>query len=1142
MADINQEARIPVYINDEQAKSALRNLTAETDKWRKKMYEAMAEGDVKGLKKAETEYKKIRQQVAGIKKEAFDVNKVLNNIGSASANDIRKALRMVNREMDNLNRSSSEYGALQKKAQQLRAELYGVNTALKEQRGLFSRFADTVNRYWSVLGGGFGILQLIRGQINKADETFVKFEERVDNLSALTGLEGEQLEWLTQTAKDTSVAVVEGNVRIKQSADAIIDAYTKVGSKRSELLAVKEDLAKVTQEAIILSEAAKTNLDPAVSGLTMALNQFNLGADQSRRVINVLAAGSKAGAADIPYLTEAMEKSGTTANLMKISIEEWAGAIESIAPYYEQASTAGNSFDKVLLKLKEKQIGYVDGVFNLNAALDELEKMYSAGTSSSQIFGVEHSKMGELLVKERENFIKYTQAVTGSNTAIEQASKNTNNETARRAQAQNRLNLLYLEFGEKIAPMLTKGITTSMELLTVAVKYRGILIAITAAMVSYTAAAKLKVFWDNRQREASILAAGAQALFTGNITRATAAMRLFGTAVKLNPLGILITVLTTAASVFFAFRKKTSEATEEVKQFNIEIERTNDLLQQTGALEKRTSVVKNLSKEQLESLKSDLEQQLRAEEDFHAELLAKLKERLSQDEQLRVLYEQRSQAGITQQQKIGIEAQINARQKVLALELEDENNAHKLRLTNLRLYLNNVSAELKRRPNQDAFTQDKESLEAEFRKQQNYLKRRLLAKELTQEEYNQRLYNLELGHLNAMRDLLLQNGEETDQIESQILDKRLSQHRQLEEAREKLLKFMEESSEKMQNDIKDYFNKAGDGAMEAFFGAIDKKRNEYKNIFDQFKLQPEETDDVDVDYILTKYAETEQGKLNELQAKLSARKISEQEYQDEVTRITREAEEKRLGIKMKKAEDAQKLANMGANFVSALMEFELEKAGENEEKKTEIRKKYANIQFLITAAQIVTDTASSIMKGFSELGPIAGAIAAVILGATGAVQLGIANAQRQKIKGFSEGGYTGQGGKYEPAGVVHKDEYVVPQEGLKNPKIRQVIDIIEIARRNNALARLDIRPVVNSLPAPGYSSGGPSSPSQGIGRSVMSGLQNSGFSPADQNQNEILEKLTVAVEHLLKWKPTVYTEDFKKGLDNLSNIERNRRM
>jgi hypothetical protein len=32
------------------------------------------------------------------------------------------------------------------------------------------------------------------------------------------------------------------------------------------------------------------------------------------------------------------------------------------------------------------------------------------------------------------------------------------------------------------------------------------------------------------------------------------------------------------------------------------------------------------------------------------------------------------------------------------------------------------------------------------------------------------------------------------------------------------------------------------------------------------------------------------------------------------------------------------------------------------------------------------------------------------------------------VPGFAEGGYTGKGGKYEPAGIVHKGEVVLPRE------------------------------------------------------------------------------------------------------------------
>jgi hypothetical protein len=45
--------------------------------------------------------------------------------------------------------------------------------------------------------------------------------------------------------------------------------------------------------------------------------------------------------------------------------------------------------------------------------------------------------------------------------------------------------------------------------------------------------------------------------------------------------------------------------------------------------------------------------------------------------------------------------------------------------------------------------------------------------------------------------------------------------------------------------------------------------------------------------------------------------------------------------------------------------------------------------------------------------------------------INVALIAKQAISGFAEGGYTGPGGKYEPAGVVHRGEYVLPQEVVK---------------------------------------------------------------------------------------------------------------
>ena len=139
---------------------------------------------------------------------------------------------------------------------------------------------------------------------------------------------------------------------------------------------------------------------------------------------------------------------------------------------------------------------------------------------------------------------------------------------------------------------------------------------------------------------------------------------------------------------------------------------------------------------------------------------------------------------------------------------------------------------------------------------------------------------------------------------------------------------------------------------------------------------------------------------------------------------------------------------------------------EKENKKLEIQKKYADVNFAIKVSQIVADTAVAVMKAFAELGPIGGAIAAALVTATGIAQVITAKAERDKVKrlqpkgsgqapgtaervlsGYSEGGYTGDGRRLEVAGVVHRGEYVVPQPIMGDPRVVDAVGMIEAIRR-----------------------------------------------------------------------------------------------
>ncbi|MFK5855235.1 MAG: phage tail tape measure protein [Bacteroidota bacterium] len=420
---MEEAATVKVDVNGKEAEDKMRELIDLTIHWKKALEEAMRIKDPKAIKEAEKNLKLATKATKELEKQMFDVNKVLKNLSGASLHDLKKAQRELNKELSSpaIKRNSKEWNELTGKLRRVKGELGKV----RKEMYATSRGANKVKIGLQNIGAALGIAGGVYMLIN-AFKNFINisktFEKALSSLSAITGATGEDLNYLKQQAILLSKQTL-------QSATDIVKAYELIGSQRPELLKNTVALAEVTKQAVILSEATggKLGLVDSAKSVTTVMNQMEQSVDQAGRIINVLAAGSKVGSANVLYLSEVYEKAGTSAMLMKISVEQLAGATEAIAPFYSQASMAGNSFDKVLLKLKEKQIGYTDGVFDLNDAIDELRQRYNDGETATQIFGVEHAKLGELLVLNQEKMNKYTEAVTGTTIALEQQKTQNNN-------------------------------------------------------------------------------------------------------------------------------------------------------------------------------------------------------------------------------------------------------------------------------------------------------------------------------------------------------------------------------------------------------------------------------------------------------------------------------------------------------------------------------------------------------------------------------------------------------------------------------------------------------------------------------------------------------------------------------------------
>lgn len=147
-----------------------------------------------------------------------------------------------------------------------------------------------------------------------------------------------------------------------------------------------------------------------------------------------------------------------------------------------------------------------------------------------------------------------------------------------------------------------------------------------------------------------------------------------------------------------------------------------------------------------------------------------------------------------------------------------------------------------------------------------------------------------------------------------------------------------------------------------------------------------------------------------LQQALDNQYITQQEYEQRVQQLKKESFAKQAEYYTNLFSNAvtslqnAEMANVDAKYDAEIkaaegntaLQEKLEKKKANE--KLKIQKKYADVNFAMQVAQIISNTAVSIMKAYSELGPIAGSVAAALMGVTGAAQLAVANAERQKVK------------------------------------------------------------------------------------------------------------------------------------------------
>lgn len=546
------------------------------------------------------------------KKKVEETSRVLNNLSGSSYDQLLAVSKQVRREVQSSIPDTQKHTTALEQNRRVTEALSRAQAAMRVEVGsqgsMWNRSAGFINKYIGMAATAIATVTGLVYSLNRLNENSNKRESSKSEVEALTGLSKEDINWLEQRAVSLATTVSESGIRITNSVDEILEAYKLVGGAKPELLNDKEALVEVTTQTLILAKASGMELKDAVDAVTLSLNQYSAGADQAARYSNVMAAGAKFGAAEVDSVTAAIKQSGVSAASAKIPIEGLVGTIETLAEKGIKDEQAGTGLKRFFLTLQTGADETNPRIVGLEAALNKLQEKQMSATEIKKKFGEEGYNVASVLINEADKVKYYTEAVTGSAAAEEQAIIRSEDNASKLAQAKAKMHEVGILLINELSPSITDVIESTaiwteklIPLYTFLSSNWRMLLSVTIAIGSYVIAMKL--------------AAVAQRIHNASVDAGTFSVKNFTKVMKLNPWGLLVSGITAAISYFVIFKKKTEDATDAQKDFNAELDDTKAAMDRIAGIKLKGQNLDTLNNRQKQDLKSEAQTEINVIED-----------------------------------------------------------------------------------------------------------------------------------------------------------------------------------------------------------------------------------------------------------------------------------------------------------------------------------------------------------------------------------------------------------------------------------------------------------------------------------------------------------------------------------------------
>lgn len=317
---------------------------------------------------------------------------------------------------------------------------------MAESTGRFNAAVEGTHSWLGKLGQTLAVWDLASNYVSKFNDTLgglsssgISLDSQMHDLSAVAGVVGDGLKQIEGYARSSAKA-------FGIDASQAVEGYKLLLSQLSpELGKYPEALQAMGNCIATTSKLMGGDGVAAAEVLTTAMNQYGISLDdpmkasaEMARMMNVMAAAGQAGSAELPAIKVALQQCGMAAKAANVSFEETNAAIQVLDKAGKKGSEGGVALRNVLSTLAAGRFlpektqeelqkaginvsALTDKTKPLKERLETLKPLLKDDALLSALFGRENANAALALINGTETLQDFTEAVTGTSSAEEQA-------------------------------------------------------------------------------------------------------------------------------------------------------------------------------------------------------------------------------------------------------------------------------------------------------------------------------------------------------------------------------------------------------------------------------------------------------------------------------------------------------------------------------------------------------------------------------------------------------------------------------------------------------------------------------------------------------------------------------------------------